>query len=69
MDKKKVQLLYGAIIIMVGISVIYRVPQVMVRVMEIEYFSNSTGLVKFCFYFLGGLLMIAGIQKIYKNYK
>ncbi len=69
MDKKKFQLIYGIIIIIVGISVIYRVPQVMIKVEDIEAFSRSIVLVKFCFYLLGGLLLVAGIQKIYKNYK
>ncbi len=69
MDRRKFQFIYGIIIVIVGILVIYRIPQMMVRVEDIEYFANSSGLVRLSFFLLGGLLILAGGQKIYKNYK
>ncbi|THB76478.1 MAG: hypothetical protein D3926_17450 [Desulfobacteraceae bacterium] len=69
MDKRKFQMIYGSIIIFIGILVVYRVPEVMVKVEGIESFSGSLLLVRACFYILGGLLILAGVQKLYKNRK
>jgi hypothetical protein len=35
----------------------------------IEFFSNKIGIVKFCFYTLGSMLILAGGIRVFKNYK
>lgn len=69
MGKKNINFYYGIVIIVVGLAVFYRIPQVMPRVATIEFFAQKLFIVKACFYILGGLLVLAGSIKIYKNYK
>jgi len=69
MGKKNFRFYYGIILIAVGLGVFYRIPQVILQVETIEFFRQKIFLVKFCFYILGGLLILAGGIRIYKNYK
>jgi len=69
MDKKKINFYYGIVIVVVGLSVFYRIPQVMPRVATIEFLAQKLFIVKACFYILGGLLVLAGGIRIYENYK
>lgn len=67
MDKKKLQIVWGAALIMAGLGVFYRIPQVMPKVATIEAFADAGGIIKFCFYFLGLLLIYGGGKKIYDH--
>jgi len=69
MDKKNFAFYYGIILIAVGIGVFFRIPQVMPRIETIEFFREKLFLVKFCFYMLGVLLILAGAIRVFKNYK
>ena len=69
MDKKKFGFYYGIILVVVGFGVFYRIPQVMLQVETIEFFSQKLFLVKASFYILGGLLILAGGIRIHRNYK
>lgn len=52
---------------MAGLGVFYRIPQVMPKVETIGLFAQAPGVVKFCFYVLGFLLVYGGGKKIYDN--
>ncbi|MBC2704315.1 hypothetical protein [Desulfobacula sp.] len=69
MDKKNFGFYYGIILAAVGLGVFYRIPQVMLQVETIEFFRQKLFLLRLCFYVLGGLLILAGGIRIYKNYK
>ncbi len=69
MDKPKFTFYYGIILIAVGIGVFIRIPEVVSQVETIEFFKNKIGIVTFCFYFLGCLLVLAGGIRIFKSYK
>jgi len=69
MDKKKLKFYYGLVLIVVGLGVLYRIPQVTQQVQAIEFFSQKMVLVRFSFYVLGGLLILAGGIRLYQNYK
>ncbi len=69
MDKKKFQFYYGLVLTAVGLGVFYRIPQVMPQIAEIEFFSHKLLAVKITFYILGLFLVVAGVMRIYKNYK
>jgi hypothetical protein len=69
MDKKTLTFYYGILLIAVGIGVFYRIPQVMPQIAEIEFFREKLMAVKFCFYILGILLILAGGIRVFKNYK
>lgn len=68
MDKNKLTFYYGIILIAVGIGVFIRIPEVVAQVATIEFFANKIGIVKFCSYALGCMLIVAGVIRVYKNY-
>ncbi|MBF0376832.1 MAG: hypothetical protein HQK72_05065 [Desulfamplus sp.] len=68
MDKKKIQIIWGAVLVMAGLGVFYRIPQVMPKIVSIEAFSHATGIIKFCFYLLGVFLIYGGGKKIYDHF-
>ncbi len=69
MDKKNFHFYYGIVLLAVGFGVFYRIPQVMLQVETIEFFSRKLLIVKSCFYILGAMLVVAGAVRIYKNFK
>ena len=69
MDKKKFHFYYGIVLLAVGFGVFYRIPQVMPHVETIEFFRQKLGVVKASFYILGAMVIMAGVIKIYKNFK
>lgn len=69
MDKRTFTFYYGIVLIAVGIGVFFRIPQVMPELETIEFFRNKIGIVKFCFYVLGSLLILAGGIRVKNNYK
>jgi hypothetical protein len=69
MDKKKINFYYGIVIILVGIAVFYRIPQVMPKIATIDFLAQKLFVVKGCFYILGSMLVLAGCIRVYKNYK
>ncbi len=69
MSTKHFQIIYGIVLIAVGIGVFLKIPYVMPKIVEINYFANATLVIEFSFYFLGGLVVLAGVKKIFKFYK
>ena len=71
MDKNKIhfQLVWGSLLVLAGIGVFFRIPQVMPKIKTIEYFSSAIWFIYLCFYLLGGLLILGGGRKIYENYR
>ena len=67
-DKTAVQLVWGIALVLVGIGVFFRIPQVMPRIAEIEHFSQVMPFIRFCFYLMGILLIGGGAKKLYKYY-
>ncbi|MGA9178091.1 MAG: hypothetical protein WBZ05_12690 [Desulfobacterales bacterium] len=68
-NKPVIQVIYGIALTLAGIGVIYRIPQVMPRVEQIQQFSSVIGFIRFSFYLMGVLLIGGGLKKIYGNYK
>jgi len=71
MEKKKIhfQLVWGILLLLAGVGVFFRIPQVMPQIKTIESFSSIIGFIYFCFYMLGFLLILGGAKKIYANLK
>ena len=71
MDKNraKIQMIWGAALVLMGIAVIFRIPQVMPQIMQIESLAAIKGFVYFCFYFLAVALIYGGGRKLFENYK
>jgi cobalamin biosynthesis protein CobD/CbiB len=70
-DKNKIylQLIWGALLLLAGVGVFFRIPQVMPQIKTIPIFASIIGFIYFCFYLLGILLMVGGARKIYANLK
>jgi hypothetical protein len=71
MDKNKIQLqlVWGTLLVLAGIGVFFRIPQVMPKIKQIEYFSSAIWFIYICFYLLGILLIIGGGRKLWENYR
>lgn len=64
-----IQIIYGGVLLLAGVGVFFRIPQVMPKIEQIESFTSSIVFVRVCFYLLGCLLIGGGIKKIHFNYK
>jgi uncharacterized membrane protein HdeD (DUF308 family) len=64
-----IQMIWGALLLLAGLGVFYRIPQVMPKIEQIEQFSSSIFFIRFCFYLIGILLIGGGIKKVYSNYR
>jgi hypothetical protein len=60
----QVQLVWGIVLILAGLGVFYRIPQVMPKIVEISIFAEASGIVRFCFYFMGVFLIGGGCKKV-----
>jgi hypothetical protein len=71
MEKNKIhfQLIWGILLLLAGVGVFFRIPQVMPQIKTIETFASIIGFIYFCFYLLGFLLVLGGAKKIYANLK
>jgi uncharacterized membrane protein HdeD (DUF308 family) len=68
-NKRTIQLIWGALLFLMGIGVFYRIPQVMPDIEKIEQFASMTTYIRFCFYLIGILLIGGGVKKIHAHYK
>ncbi len=66
---KNFQLMWAVALILAGLGVFYRIPQVMPRVREIAYFSGIMPFIYFCFYLMGILLVGGGVKKLIALYR
>ena len=71
MESKKstFQTVWGLALLLAGIGVFIRVPQVMPKIETIEQFAQISALIRFSFYFMGALLIGGGAKKLYNNLK
>ena len=67
-NRAVVQMVWGVLLVLAGIGVFFRIPQVMPKIKQIEQFSSVIPFIYFCFYLLGLLLIAGGSKKIYDNY-
>ena len=65
-DKKNtLQLIWGVLLLLAGIGVLFRIPQIMPGIKEIDQFASFIYFIYFCFYLLAILLIAGGARKIY----
>ena len=67
-NTKKIQLGWGLLLVVAGVGVFFRIPQVMPRIEQIDQFTSVTLFIKFCFYLMGVLLIGGGLKKIFAHY-
>ena len=70
-DKQKstLQLIWGILLLLVGIGVFFRIPQIIPEIKKIEHFASYIFFIYFCFYLVGILLIVGGGRKVYNHFK
>ncbi len=69
-DKKnKLQFIWGILLLVAGIGVFFRIPQIMPEIKKIEHFAPYMFFIYFCFYLIGILLIVGGGRKVYAYLK
>lgn len=68
-NENNLQLIYGIALLLAGLGVLYRIPQVMPKIESFEQFSSAMWFIRFCFYFMGIILIGGGAKKISSYFK
>ncbi len=68
-QKSKLQFIWGILLLLAGIGVFFRVPQIMPEIKKIEHFAPYMFFIYFCFYLIGVLLIVGGGKKVYNYLK
>ncbi len=63
-SKNTIQLVWGAALTLMGIAVFFKIPSVVQRLEAAGQFADSMFFVRFCFFLIGGILIIGGVKKI-----
>lgn len=67
--KNTFQFIWGILLLLAGIGLFFRIPQMMPAIKEIEHFTRYIFFIYFCFYLVGILLIVGGGRKIYNHLK
>lgn len=68
-SRQTTQIVWGTLLVLAGLGVFFRIPQVMPKVAQVEVFSRIMPFIRFCFYLMGILLIGGGVKKIIDNYR
>jgi hypothetical protein len=63
------QLIWGAALVLAGLGVFYRIPQVMPQIATIDAFAGALWIIRLCFYLMGIILVGGGAKKIFRHYR
>ncbi len=71
MDKNKIhiQLVWGALLVLMGMAFFFQIPQAMLRIKSVESTSLEIGFIYFCLYLIDLGLLVGGVKKLYANYR
>jgi hypothetical protein len=67
--KQKVQLAWGVLLVLAGVGLCFRIPQVMPQIRQIDYFSGVIPFIYFCLYFVALFLIAGGARKLFAHYR
>ena len=68
-NKAIFQVIWGVLLILMGIALIFRTPFVMERIVQIEYYARIKWLVRIILYITAVMLIGGGSRKLYDNYR
>jgi len=63
------QVVWAVVLILAGLGVFYRIPQVMPTIEQIPVFASAPVFTRFCFYFIGFFLIGGGCKKLIHQYR
>ena len=64
-NNKTLQVIWGILLVIAGVGVFIRIPQVMPQIEKIELYLPVLLFIRLCFYLIGILLIGGGLKKIY----
>lgn len=68
-SKSNIQLVWGCALVIIGIAVFFRIPQVMPKLIAMGQSSTTVWFIRICFYLIGIVLLGGGIKKINQHMK
>jgi hypothetical protein len=68
-NKAIFQVVWGVLLLLMGVLLFLKVPQVMARIAEIEHFVSIKWIIRIMVYLIALLLIGGGGRKLYENYK
>ena len=68
-NKAIFQVIWGVLLILMGIALIFRTPFVMERIVQIEYYAHIKWLVRIILYITAVMLIGGGSRKLYDNFR
>ncbi len=68
-SKGKTQLIWAGALILMGIAVFFRIPQVMPKLAEMGHSAATIGFIRVCFYIIGFLLIGGCVKKVIQHFK
>jgi hypothetical protein len=63
-----VQLIWGTALVLVGVAVFFRIPQVMPQLAQMGQSDTTLWVIRVCFYLMGVLLIGGGIGKFIRHF-
>jgi cobalamin biosynthesis protein CobD/CbiB len=63
------QLIWGMLLVLAGVGVVFRIPEVIPKLKQYEYFADFIFFAYFCSYIMALILVVGGLRKIYAYYK
>lgn len=67
-EKNLFQLIWGIALVLAGIGVFFRLPQVWPNIEQIEIFRPVLPFIRFSFYLMGIILIGGGGKKVYEHF-
>jgi len=64
-SKATLQLIWGLLLVMAGLGLIFRIPQLIPQIRQIQSLDAALPFIYFCFYFMAVILIGGGARKIY----
>lgn len=62
-------MIWGCALILIGVAVFFRIPQVMPKLAEMGQSATTVGFIRICFYLMGIVLVGGGLKKIMNHLK
>jgi ethanolamine transporter EutH len=63
------QLIWGALLVLMGVAFFFQIPQAMGRIKSIDSSTLEIGFMYFCLYLIDLGLLVGGLKKLYSNYR
>jgi hypothetical protein len=68
-SKATIQIVWGLLLVLAGVGLLFRIPQVMPQIRQIESLDAALPFIYFCFYFMAVFLIAGGVRKLYLNWR